>query len=232
MMPKVYVSPSVQEWNRGVGAYGTEEQRMQVIGALVETYLRANGFDVRRNRPDMTLKEVIADSNRYRPDAHVAIHSNAGGGEGTEVWYYPTSEKGKKLAQCLYDEVAPLSPGKDRGLKTSATFAELKGTIAPAVILEVGFHDNPEDAAWIMSKPREIAKAIARGVCRYFGKAFKDPDAPKPQSKPQPKPQQGTQVFYRVLEQKGSFKDRANAEALAEKLRNQGAIVYVEQVTL
>lgn len=227
-MPKVYVSPSVQEHNVGVGDYGTEAQRMQVIGALVETYLRANGFDVRRNRPEMSLKDIILDSNRYRPDAHVAIHSNAGGGEGTEAWHYPGSEQGRKLAQCVYDEVAPLSPGKDRGLKTSAVFAELRSTIAPAVIIEVGFHDNPADAAWIMSQPREIAKAIARGVCRYFGTAFKDPDTPAPAKPSGESGTPGKGVIYRV--QIGAFQDRKNAEALAEKARKAGFEVWIDQI--
>ena len=229
-MPKVYVSPSVQEHNVGVGAYGTEEQRMQVIGALVETSLRANGFDVRRNRPEMSLKDIVLDSNRYRPDAHVAIHSNAGGGEGTEAWHYPGSEQGRKLAQCVYDEVAPLSPGKDRGLKTSAVFAELRSTIAPAVILEVGFHDNPADAAWIMSKPRQIAKAITRGICRYFGKAFKDPDAAAPTAPGSSGGSSSKGVIYRV--QIGAFRNRENAEALAEKARKAGFAVWIDAVTL
>ncbi|WPD20167.1 N-acetylmuramoyl-L-alanine amidase [Thermaerobacter composti] len=227
-MPKVYLSPSVQEHNVGVGDYGTEEQRMQVIGALVETYLRANGFDVRRNRPEMSLKDIIIDSNRYQPDAHVAIHSNAGGGEGTEAWYYPGSEQGRKLAQAVYDEVAPLSPGKDRGLKTSSVFAELRSTVAPAVILEVGFHDNPADAAWIMSQPRQIAKAIARGICRYFGKAFKDPDTPAPAKPGGGSGTPGKGVVYRV--QIGAFKNRANAEALAAKARKAGFEVWIDAV--
>lgn len=175
-MKKVYISPSTQENNIGIGDYGTEEYQMNIIADHLIPMLERCGFSVRRNKPEMSLRQVVVDSNAWCPDAHVAIHSNAGGGQGTEVWYYTGSVKGQKLAECLYNEVASLSPGKDRGIKNKTNFYELSQTIAPAIIIEVGFHDYMNDALWIKDAPKQIARAIAKGICNYFEVRFKELD--------------------------------------------------------
>jgi N-acetylmuramoyl-L-alanine amidase len=169
---KVYLSPSNQEKNIGAGKYGTEEKRMNEIADAIEPDLLRYGFHIKRNKPEMTLTEIVRDSNEWKPDIHVAIHSNAGGGKGTEVLYY--SDEGYKLAKCIYDELATLTPWPDRGIKRRPDLYELKHTIAPACIVEVAFHDDPEQAAWIMEHKEDIARAISKGICKYAGVAWQD----------------------------------------------------------
>ena len=53
-MADVYISPSLQEWNVGVGNYGTEEQRMNQIADVVQYELERHGLTTARNTPDMT----------------------------------------------------------------------------------------------------------------------------------------------------------------------------------
>ena len=72
----VYLSPSTQENNKGVGSYGTEEKRMNEISDVVEKVLKAHGIKVYRNKPSMSLSQVVMDSNSKKPDIHFAIHSN------------------------------------------------------------------------------------------------------------------------------------------------------------
>jgi N-acetylmuramoyl-L-alanine amidase len=176
MKYRVYISPSVQEANPYAGGLGTEEQWMQTIGREVVRLLKYQGtFEVFANSPEMSLVQIVHESNELAVDAHVAIHSNAGGGRGTEVWYYQGSIQGKKLAEYVYNRVVPLSPGVDRGIKASAKLYELKNTKASACIAEIAFHDNPEEARWITEHVREIAEAIAAGVCDFFGVRFKPP---------------------------------------------------------
>ena len=59
-MPKVYLSPSLQEYNPYVDG-GNEEYYMNLIADAMEPYLIASGIEVDRNRPDMTLSQAIAD---------------------------------------------------------------------------------------------------------------------------------------------------------------------------
>lgn len=62
-MPSVYLSPSLQEYNPYIDG-GNEEYYMNLIADAMEPYLRASGIDFRRNDPDMTLSQAIADSNK------------------------------------------------------------------------------------------------------------------------------------------------------------------------
>ena len=66
-MADVYISPSVQHFNVGYGDYGTEEQRMNQLADALQYELERNGVTTARNNPDMTLAQVVADSNRVNP---------------------------------------------------------------------------------------------------------------------------------------------------------------------
>ena len=172
---KVYVSPSTQERNIGPGNYN-EEIQMNIVADKLIPRLIEHGFEVKRNTPTMNLEQVTKDSNSWGADIHVAIHSNAGGGEGTEIWVHKKGFTAEKLALAIYKYLAPLSPGKDRGVKENASYYETAKTNAPAVIIEVAFHDSLTEANWIMSNYEPIAEAILQGICEFAGVAYKKQD--------------------------------------------------------
>ena len=91
-MKSIYLSPSTQENNVGAGNYGTEEQRMNEIMDLIENQLRGH-YILYRNRPNMTLQQVVADSNAKNPDLHFALHSNAGAAAGPNVGSAPKAAR-------------------------------------------------------------------------------------------------------------------------------------------
>jgi len=70
-MKRIYLSPSAQENNVGAGSYGTEEQRMNQLCDLVEKKLEGR-YQIYRNRPEMSLQQIVADSNGKKPDIHLA----------------------------------------------------------------------------------------------------------------------------------------------------------------
>lgn len=181
MIKRVYLSPSTQENNRGVGYYSTEEHRMNQITDVCERILRQHGITVYRNKPEMSLSQVVVDSNIKKPDIHFAIHSNAGGGRGSEVFCHRFGGEGEKLARAIYGVLEPITPSGDRGIKegynrfgSGKPLYELANTYAPAALVEVGFHDNPEDAAWIVNNIEAIGAALARGILNYFGIYYKE----------------------------------------------------------
>jgi N-acetylmuramoyl-L-alanine amidase len=184
---KIYVSPSVQEHNIGYGQYGTEEARMNAVADVLCSILTYNSIQFKRNNSSMALAQIIADSNAYctSSDVHLAIHSNAGpsSAEGTVGFYYKGSVNGQKLAQCIYNRVAPLSPGKDRGVVADTGYGEIVKTKAMATIIEVGFHTNPADSQYIMNHAKELGIVLAQGLGDYMGIAMKIPPqyAPAPQ---------------------------------------------------
>ncbi len=106
-MSKIYLSPSSQtnnKWTDGT----TEAARAQEFSNKIKTNLVNAGHTVYGNKNTMTLQERINESNSLSVDAHVAIHTNAGGGNGPLVLYYANSADGKRLAQCIYTELSNL----------------------------------------------------------------------------------------------------------------------------
>lgn len=167
---KVYLSPSSQTANVGYGDYGTEADRMQELSDKVKAKLVDLGHTVYGSDNSLDLNERIAASNKEGVDCHVALHSNASNGtaRGTEAYYYSTSTNGKRLAQSVLDQVVAVDGCyKSRGIKATTTLAECKKTSAPATLVEVAFHDNKDDAAWIIEKMDDIAAAIANGINAY-----------------------------------------------------------------
>lgn len=209
----VYLSPSMQEHNVGAGSYGTEEKRMNQVADVVEKVLINHGLIVYRNKPEWTLKQAVQDSNSKKPNLHFAIHSNAGGGRGSEVFAYAPGGEGEKAARAVYTEIEPLTPTSDRGVKFNKNFYELNSTTAPAILIEIAFHDNSDDAKWIINNIELISTALAKGVLKYFGIPYKEP------SKPEVKTENG-QIFYRVMA--GSYSIRENAERQVQRLKAAG----------
>jgi len=170
-MPNIYISPSTQEHNAGVGPFGTEEFEMNGIADILIHLIAKDGrFVWRRNSPIMDIYQIATDSNTWGADIHVALHSNAGGGEGTEVYAYGPGTNSERLARALYNQIAPLSPGIDRGVKYNPGLMEVGDRVsATAALIELGFHDDLEDATWIAYNPEMISKALYMGICDYFG---------------------------------------------------------------
>ena len=185
-MVDVYLSPSLQEWNVGVGNYGTEEQRMNLLADVVQYELERHGLDVARNRPEMSLAEVVRESNAIGPTVHVALHSNAANGQarGAEIYAHRFGGAGEALARDIFEFLEPLTPTSDLGVKEGyKTFNgqgmyELRRTVAPAILAEVAFHDNRADAQFIMDHIYELGREISKGILQYFGIPY-TPDTPE-----------------------------------------------------
>jgi len=170
-MPRIYLSPSTQQGNVGVSPFTNEKAEMNKIAdALIPLLLKDGRFTIKRNTPDMDVYQIAKDSNDFKADIHVPIHSNAGRGEGTEVFAYGPGTNSEKLAKCLYNQIAPLSPGADRGVKYKPGLVEVGDMVgATSALIELDFHDNSAGAAWIASSHQAIANALYKGICDYSG---------------------------------------------------------------
>ena len=175
-MKRIYLSPSTQENNQGVGNYKTEEMRCGEICNIVESVLKNYDVAIKRNKPSMSLSAVVKDSNSFKPDYHVAIHTNAFNkkARGCEAFCYTKTSlgsKGFKMATAIFKKVADITPSEDRGVKEGKDFYgagkdmyEMANTSAPAALIEIIFHDNLEDVEWFLSHKSEIGNAIAEAI--------------------------------------------------------------------
>ena len=57
----------------------------------------------------------------------------------------------------------------------TTTLVELRRTKAPAVLVEVAYHDNYEDATWIITNIEKIAQNLALSVADFLGVPFVEP---------------------------------------------------------
>jgi N-acetylmuramoyl-L-alanine amidase len=172
-IPTVYLSPSTQEFNQFVNG-GTEEEYMNLIADAMIPYLEASGINYVRNSPQMTAASSIAQSNQSNVDFHLGIHSNASGGvpgsnQGTEVYYYPNSSRSQNAAEIFANNFKLIypNPNKVRTVPTTS-LGEVRRTNAPAVLIEVAYHDNLDDANWIKNNIDAIAQNLVLSLTDYF----------------------------------------------------------------
>ena len=75
------------------------------------------------------------------------------------------------LAGEVQRRLRAMHPGTDRGVK-QANFAVLRGSFMPAILVEVGFGTNPQEATYLTTAERqlELARAIASATVEYLAR--------------------------------------------------------------
>lgn len=170
-----YISPSSQQANIGVNGYGSEADQMYLLALEITPHLDRAGVSFVIPEKELSLTERVRQSNSLGAGFHLALHSNAGGGgkaRGPVALYY--SDTGRDFSQKLVDALLALGQQTNRSCHTQQqkSLYELRKTRAPAVLLEVDFHDSPAGAEFITRRRREIAEAIARVIIQADGKEF------------------------------------------------------------
>jgi hypothetical protein len=191
-MYNVYVAASTQSKNIGVGQYGNEQDRQMQLADRTKFWLETQGqFNVFRNKPGWTIYQTIEDCNSKNCVLFVDFHSDAGsieqkagdgGAEGTTVFYYHQGGKtcdSYRLASLLYSRIAPLSPGRDRGILPDNTYVSglyvIQNSKPPAALVEHMFHTNYQEVADIIANMDNYAKADAMSICEYCGVKWLEP---------------------------------------------------------
>lgn len=182
-MPKVFLSPSTQEWNK-YATEGNEELYMNLLADKMEPYMRSSGISFVRNNPERNVNGAIQDSNAGEYDVHLALHTNAspeslaGKLRGIDIYFAPNSADSERLANIIANNLKAIYPipDKSRAVPTY-NLGEVLRTKAVAVLCELGYHDNYADEAWLKNNLDAIAKNLVRSLCDYFGIPFVLPSA-------------------------------------------------------
>ena len=124
---------------------------------------------------DDSLAEEIKECNEFDPDIAIDIHTNAGGGDGFEVYHHSLGCNSKRLANFVEAEAKKLN--NSRGVKTRLSdstgkdyYGFIRDTNPPAIIVECAFIDNKEDVKVIdeVEEQKAFGIAYARGILKYF----------------------------------------------------------------
>ena len=89
---------------------------------------------------------------------------------------------------------------------------ELTYPVAPAILPEIGFHDNVDDAKWIVNHVDQIAEALSKGICEYFKIPYVSRET----------------IMYHV--QVGAFEKRENAEKMLETVKQDYPNAFIKEV--
>ena len=184
-MPIIYLSPSTQENNIYVTGTGSEEYWMNRLADAMIPYLNSCGIRYKRNTPDMTAGSSIRQANQGWYDFYLALHSNAaaesnyGNVRGIIAFYYPTSTQGQRAAQIFVNNLRGIYPLPDKVVTRSTTsLGEVRDSKFPAVLLELGYHDNVDDATWIETHLPDIARNLVLSLTDFFDIPFIWPTDP------------------------------------------------------
>ena len=108
----------------------------------------------------------------FGADIFISIHCNAHASSeanGTEVFYFPTSENGHTLARCIQEEVVKSCRTADRGVMTNDEWTVLLETACPAVLVELAFLTNDSERELLTTDmgQRRFAEGLVKGINRF-----------------------------------------------------------------
>ena len=176
----VYLSPSNQYWNIGdeEAGYTNEMKELNKIADVVERVLKENGVTVYRNKSSGHINQYLSESNYVKSDLHLAIHSNASStkkARGIEIFVDSPTSKSLSVATHIYQNLYDIYIGKnmantDRGVKyASGSLGEANDSFIPCgTLIEIAYHDNYDDAKWIIENREVIGNNIARSIINYY----------------------------------------------------------------
>ena len=117
---------------------------------------------------DMYLRALQVDA--YQPDLFLSIHLNSSTSSawGSQVFYYKKSEDGKRLANCIHDQMKTLT-GTRKNV-SSSSFYILRATQSLGVLIECGFLSNANERGQLKSRAyhQKLAIVISDGIEDYF----------------------------------------------------------------
>lgn len=183
MATKIFIDQGHNPVNPNAGAEGNGYREQDItfeIGRRLAAILQANGFETRLSRPtsetqlgtsvSTSLAARVEGANSWGADYFVSLHTNASvnpQASGTEVLVYSRSSPAYELARSVLEQLRLSTGLRSRGVVTRPGLYVLRRTAMPAILVEMGFITNPEDASLMVNSPELFAQGIADGIIDY-----------------------------------------------------------------
>lgn len=174
-MKRIYINPGHSDKDPGAVGYETERRLNVAVSKHMNDYLLANyECETKVNSGD-SLYALCDEANAWGANLYVAIHFNAGKGDGFECYVY--SEKTVPLGKIFAKYVAAIgqnlrSSSVAPGVKIRPDdLAVLYRTKMPAILVEGAFVDNLKDIQdWNEDHELEaMGIAYAKAAAQYLG---------------------------------------------------------------
>lgn len=172
-------------WNTGASneALGLYEQDLTYeIGILLaEMLAQDDRFEVRLSRPtpetilgtdnDSALDFRVNDAAEWGADYFISLHINSYSDpsvDGIEVYTATTDGEQYELGKKLLNGLLNATQLDNRGMRDGSQLRVLKNAQMPAVLLEMGYISNLNDATLLDESPELFAQGIYDGIQAYF----------------------------------------------------------------
>lgn len=168
-------------YDSGAVGNGQEEYKynFDLVNKYVAPYLKAKGVDCEVIIQSVRFSQLPAEINTIstKDDLIVSFHLNSADSNtatGVETFYYPTSAKGKELAQVMLEANLRVTKLKNRGIKKNESGARghalFKNTKGVTTLVESGFINNSTDIATLNAVQEDLGKSYAEGIIEYLNK--------------------------------------------------------------
>lgn len=157
----------------GTGAVGIikEGEHTRLVGEEVRRLLKEMGNNVYNCTVDYastvneSLSLVVQQANREDLDWFIAIHFNAGGGKGVEVYTYEGRQYQDAIDVC--NNISALG-FTNRGVKAGTGLYVIRKTKAKSMLIEVCFVDTDDANKYLKVGYKAIAKAIVDALDNHI----------------------------------------------------------------
>lgn len=164
----------------GASDYIDESTEARLIVKKIKALLKKNGIKVydctvnNGSSQNDILRKICAKCNSYTRDVDISIHFNSAQHQakmdkettGTEVWVKSLSGVRGDLADRICMKIAKLG-FRNRGTKMTNGLWFLNHTSKPAILIEVCFVSDPDDAYLYKNHKDDVAKAIVQAIMDY-----------------------------------------------------------------
>lgn len=184
-MTKIYIDQghNPEGINAGAEGFGLREQDINyAVGIRLRDILQADGrFEVRVSRPTpetslgtgnaTSLAARVNGANEWGADYFISIHCNASenpAANGSEVYVFRDTGAAADLAAAVLAAIVARVGTKDNGVRVNPALYVLRRTRMPAILVELAYITNAEDAQKLQNDRYAFAYAIYEGLCTYL----------------------------------------------------------------
>lgn len=170
--------------NAGAEGFGLREQDITyLVGVYLANILNADyrftaitsrrtpeeilGYD---NNSSLRIRTEMA--NEWGADYFFSIHVNANVNpaiNGTEAYVYSLNSPSYYLGVDIVQEIVRRLGTKNNGVYARPSLYVLRRTNMPAVLIELAYISNKDDALLLANEPYQFAYAIYVGLLNYLG---------------------------------------------------------------